>query len=1061
MATLRVAIDSRSAKQGGDEATQATRDISRGAGEATKEISRLDAALNASGATARNAARGFYEYFDGAQIVRVANTEMAASADKVAPAAARMRENVQATAKAATGAGNDILLSTVTWTSAFIASTFVMRRVVNEMDAIGKVAEKIGAPVEFVSDLAYQADLANTNLAEVLVGFRAFASEIQKAQGGNKQSAALFQSIGVNPAASGDQNATVAAYLKTADAVARMEDGFQKLETARQLFGRGAAAMIPLLNEGADGFNAGAEEARRFNVELSQQKAQDAANFADSVDRLNKLFQGVVISLSPVVTNLAQVASVILQNNTLVGLLRFGLEGVVAGFAALKAIQVVALVGNLANALRLAAIGQWGLNAAMAANPIGLLATAIGLITAAITYFSSSNDDASKKQKEQAKATEDQTEAANRLAQALAIGDEMRDRIAALQLEISLVGKSASERERATVAMELDRRVMKDTTNTVREFAEQIKSLTAAASEAKALEDLRVRVQAINDELYAKSVGSNEAERIRALREFAKAASEAYGDDARAKIEQYKAAQDAIRQSDRIEAVRKLIDAAEAEQDAIGRTADETRRLARDREALKIVLNALTASERDLGFELQERYERIDRTTALKSAQDELTVMRDQLSSLTRISEEEQRRLDLYAFIDRAAKAGIDNIDHLTKSYIALRDRIAAAHETAAGNKARESIKVLMDEVSAVGLVSEEQEKRARLANFVASLDVKNTIERIALTGAYSVLLDQLIRRKQQLAAIEARRSENEALGKEIQSIELEISLIGKSVEEQQNLRIEGEARTKYLNANAAALAAYIEKSQTLARLQAEQRARESTSRIIEDMRFELDTIALSNEERQKEVGLRQLQVAAVGLEASAVASLMQEYARLADEIAAANKRKELADSIAQGIGNGVEDALMHLDKLRDAAKAVFEDIQRAALRAFVTNPIVNSVSSGLQNAFGSVNLFNSANGNVFSGPEVVPFAYGGIINRETHFPMSNGRTGRAGENGPEWAIAPLERGPNGKLGVNVSGAGGHTISVTVHVHGNADADTMRYSGRQIAQNLQRVLDRN
>lgn len=63
-----------------------------------------------------------------------------------------------------------------------------------------------------------------------------------------------------------------------------------------------------------------------------------------------------------------------------------------------------------------------------------------------------------------------------------------------------------------------------------------------------------------------------------------------------------------------------------------------------------------------------------------------------------------------------------------------------------------------------------------------------------------------------------------------------------------------------------------------------------------------------------------------------------------------------------------------------------------------------------------------SANGNVFSGGNVIPFARGGVVNRPTLFPMANG-AGLMGEAGPE-AVMPLRRGANGRLGVEMHGGG-------------------------------------
>ena len=89
--------------------------------------------------------------------------------------------------------------------------------------------------------------------------------------------------------------------------------------------------------------------------------------------------------------------------------------------------------------------------------------------------------------------------------------------------------------------------------------------------------------------------------------------------------------------------------------------------------------------------------------------------------------------------------------------------------------------------------------------------------------------------------------------------------------------------------------------------------------------------------------------------------------------------------------------------------------------------------------------LFGSANGNVFAQNKIVPFAYGGVVNKPTIFPMANGM-GLMGEAGPE-AIMPLRRGANGKLGVEASGG---TSNVTVNV--DASGSSVEGNGDQAAQ---------
>lgn len=105
-----------------------------------------------------------------------------------------------------------------------------------------------------------------------------------------------------------------------------------------------------------------------------------------------------------------------------------------------------------------------------------------------------------------------------------------------------------------------------------------------------------------------------------------------------------------------------------------------------------------------------------------------------------------------------------------------------------------------------------------------------------------------------------------------------------------------------------------------------------------------------------------------------------------------------------------------------DAGDALSRLLDRLADR-ILTNAFDQLFSTiGLGSFLGP--LFGSADGNVFHGGQVVPFAAGGVVDGPTLFPMRGRRTGLMGEAGPE-AIMPLSRGPDGRLGVRAEGTAG------------------------------------
>jgi len=111
--------------------------------------------------------------------------------------------------------------------------------------------------------------------------------------------------------------------------------------------------------------------------------------------------------------------------------------------------------------------------------------------------------------------------------------------------------------------------------------------------------------------------------------------------------------------------------------------------------------------------------------------------------------------------------------------------------------------------------------------------------------------------------------------------------------------------------------------------------------------------------------------------------------------------------------------------------------------------------------AKGSVGSPASLSDGLFDGTDpsrqAIPFAAGGVIGAPSYFPLAPGSLGLAGEAGPE-AIVPLRRGPDGRLGVAMSGAG-QPPSVTVHIAA-VDAQSFQRSEAYITGQIARAVAR-
>lgn len=130
---------------------------------------------------------------------------------------------------------------------------------------------------------------------------------------------------------------------------------------------------------------------------------------------------------------------------------------------------------------------------------------------------------------------------------------------------------------------------------------------------------------------------------------------------------------------------------------------------------------------------------------------------------------------------------------------------------------------------------------------------------------------------------------------------------------------------------------------------------------------------------------------------------------------------KQIGSTILNNIGSAIEGVIDGTKSLQESLADILKQIG-SMLFSFGTNKALDV-------------LFN-AKGNVFAQNKIVPFAYGGIVDKPTLFPMANG-AGLMGEAGPE-AIMPLRRGRDGRLGVEASGGGIGGIVVNVDATGSA-----------------------
>ncbi len=172
------------------------------------------------------------------------------------------------------------------------------------------------------------------------------------------------------------------------------------------------------------------------------------------------------------------------------------------------------------------------------------------------------------------------------------------------------------------------------------------------------------------------------------------------------------------------------------------------------------------------------------------------------------------------------------------------------------------------------------------------------------------------------------------------------------------------------------------------------------------------------------------------------------------------------SDLFGEELHDELSDVQVELGRISDLADGVASAVSRAFRGAVMDGKSFRSVLSDIAGAFADIalkaafkplgTLVGGLVDNIFTAtnPALTKFAKGGVIASPSYFPLGQG-LGLAGEAGPE-AIMPLQRGPDGRLGV---AGGGSAINVTFNVTAS-DARSFAASEAEVSAMLLRAVRR-
>ena len=181
-------------------------------------------------------------------------------------------------------------------------------------DALLDASKRTGMSTESLASFKLLADQSGTSFETLSKGVNFLGKQMVGAATGNKEATKTFKALGISVKdAQGNMKTNSAVMEEIADKFANMEDGALKTTLAQRAFSKSGAEMIPLLNEGSEGFRRAREQADKFGISMSRAEAELGDKFNDSLAETKAAMQGfanaVGVALLPQLTELVNKAN--------------------------------------------------------------------------------------------------------------------------------------------------------------------------------------------------------------------------------------------------------------------------------------------------------------------------------------------------------------------------------------------------------------------------------------------------------------------------------------------------------------------------------------------------------------------------------------------------------------------------------------------------------------------------------------------------------------------------------------------------------------------------------
>lgn len=160
-------------------------------------------------------------------------------------------------------------------------------------DEVDKESQKLGISASLYQKLNYAMESSGSTIGDISKGIKNITKDLADYANGSDKAGDKYKALGVSMKnVDGSMKSEQQLLLDTIEALANMTDETQRDAKAQEIFGKSAAELKPLLNEGADGIRDLMDEAEAYGMVMSDEGVKASAEFDDSLLRLKNTIVG-------------------------------------------------------------------------------------------------------------------------------------------------------------------------------------------------------------------------------------------------------------------------------------------------------------------------------------------------------------------------------------------------------------------------------------------------------------------------------------------------------------------------------------------------------------------------------------------------------------------------------------------------------------------------------------------------------------------------------------------------------------------------------------------------